>query len=272
MPVYKRVPPQSLRFPKQFRLDLGNETDLRHLGEDMRQNGQLSAIGVLPDLTVIFGFRRAQAALLVLLEMVDVKIYDQPLGKLELQRLNFSENIHRLNLSNFEKWKACEEMRRECPSWTAKDLAEYLNLDPSAVTKLLSPSKCIPAWQEALKAGTVGISDCYHASQASPEEQLELLKLKLSGVSRDTLSRAVKRSKPAPRQAAVRSSRISIPLPSGSRVVISGKAVSLSEVVDTLAECLEAARKGVRDRLDAKTWQNVMRDKSAPRPGGDHGV
>ena len=61
------------------------------------------------------------------------------------------------------------------PSWQLKDLAEALHLDPSTVTRLLSPSKCIPAVQDALKQGKIGISDCYPISKLPESEQAGLL-------------------------------------------------------------------------------------------------
>ena len=66
------------------------------------------------------------------------------------------------------------------PTWQHKDLAQALNLDPSMVTRLLSPLKCIEGVAGALKEEKVGISDCYAASKLPPEEQAGLLSLKLA--------------------------------------------------------------------------------------------
>jgi ParB family chromosome partitioning protein len=44
-------------------------------------------------------------------------------------------------------------------------------------------------------------------------------------------------------------------------VVLSGKELSMAEVVDLLAETLKEARKAA-DQFDVKTWQSMMKDKA----------
>lgn len=261
MPETTRKPLSWFKENPQVRNNLGSENDLRNLGESLR-NRQLSPVGALADGELIYGFRRFKAAWIVGLPDLAVTIYNEPLGKVEIKVIQFTENIHRLDMSAFEKWTAYEELRRLNPHWSAKDLADHLKLDPSAVTKSLSPSKCILEWQEALRNGVVGISDVYVASQASEEQQRKLLYMKLKGASREELTRVVQQTKQVATKSPIRSARITIPLPCGTKVMLTGSSLSLTEVVEKLVECLEAARKGVKDRLDAKTWQNVMRDKS----------
>lgn len=261
MPETTRKPLSWFKVSPQVRMDLGSEVDLKNLGESLRTR-QLSPVGAMADGELIYGFRRLKAAWLVGLPDLAVTIYNEQLGKAEMKVIQLTENIHRLDMDPYEKWHAYELLRTLNPLWTAKDLADHLKLDPSAVTKWLAPSKCIAAWREALKARRVGITDCYQASQLPGEEQQSLLNMKLAGASRDALSRVVRQSKPSSNGDTVRSARVAIPLPNGARVVITGRGLTLADVVEALGECLDAARKGLRDRLDAKTWQNVMRDKS----------
>ena len=145
------------------------------------------------------------------------------------------------------------------PGWQLKDLAEFLHLGASAITKLLSPSKCSVAWQQALAAGRVGISDCYAASSLPEADQAALLALKLSGANRDTIVHAGRKSRNRSTPA-VKVSRVKIAM-QGATVVISGKELSMAEVVDLLAETLKEARKAA-DQFDVKTWQSMMRDKA----------
>ena len=52
-------------------------------------------------------------------------------------------------------------------------------------------------------------------------------------------------------------------------MVVSGKSQSLAELIETFAECTDAAKKGLKERLDVRTWESVMRDKSlAANEGG----
>lgn len=256
--IITRKPLAWFKVEPQARQNLGRESDLRNLGRSMRER-QLSPVGAMPDGTLLYGHRRLKAAELEGLPDLEVKIYPAGLTPGEVRVIQITENFQRTDLSPFEKWQACEQLRILHPESPVKDLAEFLKIEASTVTKLLSPSKCIPTWQEALKTGRVGISDCYAASRVSEEQQQELLALKLGGASRDGLERAVRRGKPKAKDQGRRLDRIVIALPSGHEVVVRGRGLSLAGVAETLGECLDAAKKGLKERLDARTWQQVMR-------------
>ena len=55
-------------------------------------------------------------------------------------------------------------------------------------------------------------------------------------------------------------SRVKIAMPQAT-VVISGKELSMAEVVDLLADTLKEARRAA-DQFDVKTWQSMMKDKA----------
>src|SRR5581483_10406877 len=175
--------------PKQPRKQF-TEADLLSLGASMKTLGQLQPVGARPDGTLLWGERRYRAAQLVGLAELAVILTDRKLSDSEIRLIQLTENLHRAGLTGYEKWLGCAELMALNPHWQLKDLAAHLHLDPSMVTRLLSPSKCVPAWQEALKAGKVGISDCYAAAKLEEKEQAELLSLKLSGASRDAIEQA----------------------------------------------------------------------------------
>jgi hypothetical protein len=268
MPEITRKPLSFFKILPQFRTDLGSESELKNLGESLRVR-QLSPVGALADGEMIYGFRRFHAASLVGMPDLLTMIYSTPLSKAELGCIQWTENFHRLDMSPYEKWHALEEIRKLNPLWTAKELGEFVKLDPSGVTKWLSPSRCIPGWQDALKAGRVGITDCYVAGQVSECEQQQLLDMKLGGASRDSLNQAVRRKKSSGKEDSVRSNRVVISLPSGCKLVVTGKSLSLSQVGDALSESLDATRKAIKERLDAKTFQDVMRVKCQSINEGD---
>jgi ParB family chromosome partitioning protein len=165
-----------------------DELALRALGESLkiRQNEPVQA---KPDGTLIDGERRWKASGLVGLATLDAIITDAVLTDSQITMVRLTSFFHREDLTAYEKWSACKQLLGLNPGWHAKDLAEQLHIDPSMVTRLLSPSKCIPPWQEALKEGRVGISDVYAASKLPEAEQAALLNLKLSGASRDAIER-----------------------------------------------------------------------------------
>ena len=166
-----------------------NEEDLRRLGESLRQK-QLQPVLCQPDGTLIAGERRFRAAKLVGLATLEVKIAEEQLSENQIKLWQLTENMLREDLTGFEKWTGCYELMCMNPSWHMKDLAEALKLDPSSITRLLSPSNCIVAAQKALEEGKIGISDCYAISKLPEKEQASLLALKLSGASRDTIEAA----------------------------------------------------------------------------------
>ncbi|MFZ1934981.1 MAG: ParB/RepB/Spo0J family partition protein [Thermoguttaceae bacterium] len=235
-----------------------DEAELRALGESMKAHGQLQPVVAKPDGTILCGERRWRAAQLVGMTELSVVIAERPLSDCEVRIIQLTENIQRTDLSGYEKWVGCAELLGMNPDWQLKDLAEHLKLDPSMVTRLLSPSKCIGAVQEALKAGKLGISDCYAISRLPEADQAGLLALKLSGASRDAIESKVRKQRNG--TPAVRVSRIKCPLPSGAVVQVSGAEISLDEAIDAMKEAVKAMQKASETGLDAKTAQAVWRD------------
>jgi ParB family chromosome partitioning protein len=237
-----------------------DEAELRRLGESLRKR-QLQPVLARTDGTIIFGERRLRAATMEGLKELHVIITDEPLTEAEVRAIQLVENVHRADFSGHEKFQACKELLELNSGWLAKDLAEHLHLDPSMVTRLLSPSKLTPEWRAALAAGTVGISDCYAASKLpEKQDQANLLAMKLSGASRDTIEQEGRKKRNGGTPAA-RLSRVKLAMPQGATVVICGNELGMSEVVELLAETLKEARKAA-DKFDVKTFESMMRDRA----------
>lgn len=235
------------------------ESELRDLGESLKVK-QLQPVLARSDGTLIAGERRLRAAKLVGISELSVVVSDEELSESQIRIFQLTENLHRADLTDGEKWRACEELLRLNPDWSNKDLAQHLKLSESSITKYLSPSKCSKDVQQALEAGQVGITTCYEISRAAPDQHSELLKLKKSGTSRDGLAQRIrKQTKKANSQ--VRMKRIVCPLPSGVRISVAGKELSLDDLIDALGDAQKEARKAREQKLDIKTWQSVMRDK-----------
>lgn len=231
------------------------------LNASVRTYGILQPLLVMISGVLLAGHRRLIAALAAGLETVPVIITDRILSDSEIRLIQLTENMQRADLSGHEKWQGCSELMGMNPQWQMKDLALHLHLDPSMVTRLLSPGKCIAAAQEALRDGRIGISDCYALSKLDPADQPAMLALKLSGASRDSIEAAGRKARTAGTPAA-RVAKVRCDLPGNISVVVSGKGVSLDQAIEALAEAHKAAKKAQADGLDAKTWTAVMRDKS----------
>lgn len=239
---------------KQF-----DEADLRLFGESLKVK-QLEPVLCQPDGTIIVGERRFRAAMLVGMTHLEVKIADEQLSGSEIRVWQLTENMQREDLTGYEKWLGCTELLDMNPGWKQKDLADRLHLSESMIVRLLSPSKCTEQWQEALREGNVGISDCYAASKLPPVDQAGLLALKLSGASRDTIETAGRKRRSG-NASDVRANRIKCPLANGVHVIVSGNELSLDEMIDALVEASKEARKARDQGLHAKTFEASMRDR-----------
>jgi ParB/RepB/Spo0J family partition protein len=247
------------RDPGQPRKSFDEPAD-RALGASMLSVGQLQPLGAKPDGTLLWGERRFRAAQLVGIKELSVIITEKPLSDSEIRTIQITENLHRADLSGYERWRACAELLDMNPNFQMKDLAQHLKIDPSMVTRLLSPSKCIGEVQEALKAGKVGLSDCYSISKLPESEQAAMLARKLSGASRDQIEREVRKQRNG--TPAVRMSRIKCPLPSGAVIQISGEEISLDDMIESLVELLKAAKRASDEGLDCRTFERVCKDKA----------
>ena len=106
------------------------------LGKSMLKHGQLQPIGITPDKDVIYGGCRLEAARMFGIEFLEVTISEKPLNPTDTLSIQVVENIHRSDLTGWEKWRAFLELMRLNPDWQLKDLGENVCLGPSMVTAL----------------------------------------------------------------------------------------------------------------------------------------
>ncbi len=267
MAVLSEKPPSWFKTAPQARHQF-DEQELRLLGESLKVR-QLQPLLAKPDGTLIAGERRLWAAKLVGLPSLHVIITEEPLTDTQIKVIQLTENVHRADLTEGEKYRACAELLRLNPGWTNKDLAAHLKLSEPMVTKYLAPGRAIPEVRQAPDAGQVGITTVYEIAKAPPESQARLLQMSLAGESRDGLARHIRAAK---QQAApqTRVKRIVCPLLSGIRVTVAGAELSLDELIEALAEASRQAKKAREDGFDAKTFTAVLKDK-ARKGGRNHG-
>lgn len=237
------------------------EASIRQRAADMKKHGLINPLTVSKvggKVRLVAGMGRLLSAKLLGWQEIDVRVIEGPVTVSDLKVVTLCENLHRTDLSGWEKYESLSELMCMNQDWQLKDLAEAVSLDPSMVTRILSPSKCSPEWQDALKAGKVNISDCYAAYKQPLNEQSGLLALKLSGASRDQLENIgrKKRAKPS-----VKLAKVKIALPNKVSVTLSGGSLGILEVVDVLNEALREAKKASL-QYDVKTFQSMMRDKA----------
>jgi ParB/RepB/Spo0J family partition protein len=231
------------------------------LGDDMAARGQLQPVGALANGPLIFGHGRWLAALKKGILYLSVNVYPADLTETQVRLIRASENLHRKDLTGWQKFTLCSELLCGNPSWEMQDLAKALNQDPSNITRIMSPLKCSQAWQDALRDGKVSISDCYAASKLPQDKQAGLLALKLSGATRDQLERVARKERKG-RVETVKLSRVRCPLSTGVVVTVQGPEMGLEGLIETLQAALEAARKANKESLDVRTFEKILKDKA----------
>jgi hypothetical protein len=132
------------------------------------------------------------------------------------------------------------------------------------MTRILSPGKCIPEVQEALRENKISLAVAYEISKAVLCEQNECLHTAMLGASREKLAK--KRAKDTNGDH-VRVNSIRCPLPTGVTVTIRGKELSLADGIEAIGELLKAMRRGAEDGWDSKTFAKVCQDRA--KAGGE---
>jgi ParB-like chromosome segregation protein Spo0J len=244
---------------RPMRQNSGTDEELIALAESWLER-PVHDIIVTPSLKVGDGNRRLDGLVLKGITEVEVFMTDEELDDKALLEVGLTTAIHRADLSVYDKSVACQRLRELNPGWQNQDLAKCLKLDPSTVTRLLSPSKCVAEVVDALRDNKISISDCYEISKVADRDgQLQLLALKNAGASRDVLAAKSRKQRTADKPA-VRASKIRCPLPSGCTITVTGQDVTLDEAIESLKEAIKAMTKARDTGLDAKTAQAVWRD------------
>ena len=246
-----------------IRLNPGDEAELRRLAKSYL-NRPIHPIVCRPDLTVLDGSRRVLGMRLELGEKsnhkVDCVVSNEDLTLDQIAKLQFICAVHRKDLTGYEKCMAAVGFETANPGVSHKQLAEELGIDASYLPKLLAIKDCVEVVRQALKDELIGLRDMHNISLLAPEEQPVLLAAKLNGASADEVGRQSRKRRNGSSGQAARLSRVKIAMPD-AMLVISGKELSMADVVELLSETLKEARKAA-EQYDVKTFQSMMRDKS----------
>ena len=127
------------------------------------------------------------------------------------------------------------------------------------ITRLLSPSKTIPAAQDALRAGAITLEDTFLMARMPEQQQHAILAARLGGAGREQLRGHAKKSRNGGKATVkVASAKIEM---ADAVLVVRRKNLDMSGLIDTLEECLKNARKDAKD-FDIKTFQRMMADRA----------
>jgi len=236
--------------------------ELRELRDSLVKK-QLIPLLAKPDGILIDGWRRWSAAMLDgKPELLDVIITDEPLTPAQIKEIQLVTALHRADLKPYEQYLGCRDWLALNPGSTAKDLAARIDRDPSTLVRILALSRCVQPVQQAAAEGKLGPSEWYAISKVPDTEQQAMLAAKLAGASRDQLEQQGRKLRNGDTET-IKVNRLKIPLgPQGRSVTVAGTNLSLDDAIEILQETLKLARKAQSDKLDGKTWVQVMRKKA----------
>lgn len=261
------MPVANLKPGLNVRKDAREET-LAALGDSLAVK-QHHPILVDPDGVIIDGWRRflgAKLRGLVSLKAIITEKRVSEMSETELRLAQISIAHHTENLSGSELYESCYSLLQLNLDWTAKMLAEQLNIDPSMMTRILSASKCIPEVREAFRERKIGTSTVYAISKYSEDKQAEVLCMKLAGASRDQLERQRRKSGKRNRNRSIsKTPRTSLTLLSGATVSVNNVA-TVDALIQTLTELIREAKRGQDQQFDLKTLETVLRRKASVSP------
>ncbi len=246
----------------------------RRLRESIELYGILQPPGVKPDGTIVWGNRRGLVAIDIPLKEITVAVLYGDMTETDYLLLQAIENVQREAVTPYELFLACMKLLELQPDWGNADLARYLSLDPSSITRLVSAAKGVPDVQQAFAAGKLNLTQVYAISKAAPELQLELLDAALNGATRDALEQ-IRKKKPTPsikpevksietvsngaepkqpsqseggeKKAVVINAkpvRTKLVLPSGISITVSGTGLDLNVMIEALADAKQKAERG----------------------------
>jgi ParB family chromosome partitioning protein len=249
-----------------FKPDPGNprksfHTDaLRELHDSLGKK-QLVPLLARPDGVIIDGWRRWCAASLDgKPERLDVIITDEPLTAPQIKEIQLITSLHKADLKPYEQFLGCRDWLALNPGATAMDLAARIDRDPSMLVRILSLGRCIEPVQQAAADSKLGPSEWYAISKVPETEQQAMLAAKLAGASRDQLEQQARRLRKG-EAPGIKVNRLKIPLGQDRSLTIAGSNLSLDDAIEMLQDTLKCARKAQSEKLDGKTWAQVMKQK-----------
>jgi len=235
------------------------------LGRSVIKRQEIPLI-VQADYTIIDGDSRWEGVMRINPDFeLECIVTDEELTPTQVTEMMLVNVMQRSDFTHYEKYLGCKSWCKQNPQGIAAELAERLDVDCGTISRIVSLSKCIPAWHEAAQAGRVGFTDWSVASQLDARGQHELLEMKLRGATAKELQSQSRRKRNGQQASPVRNSKIRIELPSGVIVTFSGKELSLDDAIEAAAQARKVLKEGQEQGLTARTIQKVSADRAKPQ-------
>ena len=233
--------------PAQPRVEFSEEA-LERLAASIRDKGQLSPIRVrwsddLEKWMIISGERRWRAAQQAGLTEIECYFHEAELNSSEILEQQLIENCLREDLQPIEEAQAFAELMK-LNSWTGKEVAVALRVDPSRVSRALALLKLPMEIQEQVNTGVIPARSAYEISKLpNADAQAALANKAAAGaLSHSQVANAVRqrqgKQKPPPR-----TTKQTFFAENGWKVIVTApKRGTYFEIEEALSTALEEVR------------------------------
>jgi ParB/RepB/Spo0J family partition protein len=240
------------------------ETAIRKLAESIDSEGLLQEPVVTEHLELLAGFRRVAAMEQLGWTECEVRVIPGPVTETKKRIIRLTENIARADLEAAEKSLSMVGLLDLNPDWTNKELAAYVHLDPSSVTRYVAYRNGTAEVQKAYLSGQIDLTRMYAIVRLPLENQNEALALGLSGAKRDAIEQVgggSSKGKSAKDEAG-RTAKVHCLLPTGVQITVSGKGLSLGTAIDSLVDAIKEMRAAKASGYSARTFAASMKEKA----------
>jgi len=175
----QQIPVEDLQpSPLQPRVEMG-DSDLEELADSIRQSGLIEPLIVRPakggKYEIIAGERRWRAAQLAELEEVPCLVRE--VDDTEAQIIALMENIHRRDLSEYERGRALRALKVKL-GWAWEQIGERVGLSKRSVLRLVRFAELPEEVERELgDAGTVRHYEAIALLHGKPQQQIALARL-----------------------------------------------------------------------------------------------
>lgn len=244
-----------------------DESSIEGLATSIREIGLQQPIlvrKVASQLVVIDGERRLRACRRIGLKEVPVIVIDDPLTIADVLSRQLATNLQREDLSVLERAEAIQQLMEQ-GSMTADQVAKRLGQSPATVSRTLTVLKLPEALRAQVANGKIPADAAYLLARVEePQRQSELAAEVVGGkLSRDALTRKMKRVRRAEAQAESGPNRITALLGGGRSITVGGKGLTLDSLMEALEQLLSRARKSKSQGLSLTTFVRTLRDQAA---------
>lgn len=243
------------------------DTELTQLVESIRARGLLLPLRVRgPDpagrYAIVSGHRRYAALRRLAATTAPCLVIETPTDEATVLAEQLAENVIRQNLTPVEEADAYRRYLR-LTGVTAAAAAEQLQVSAARISRALALLELPEEVRAAVHTGAVPADTAYHLSRLPAGETRDqlLTKAAAGNLSRDAAARAVRAARTEPTSASL--TRASFRLAADRTLTLSGPAVELGALIDTLEDVLKEARRARTHGFDITTLAKMFRDRAA---------